>query len=68
MKIASAQQTAQWFEPQTEKARSDSAAARAKLGKVPGRRAATLLQAQPIPKSGPLNAVTAELSNARTQL
>jgi succinoglycan biosynthesis transport protein ExoP len=67
MKIASAQQTAQWFEPQTEKLRSDLAAARAKLAKFQ-EETQLLATGANDPESGPLNAVTAELSNARAQL
>ena len=68
MKIASAQQTAQWFEPQTEKLRSDLAAARAKLAKFQEDAQLLATSGTGDPESGPLNAVTTELSSARTQL
>ena len=51
MKIASAQQTAQWFEPQTEKLRSDLAAARAKLAKFQEDAQLLATGAEPTPKA-----------------
>jgi uncharacterized protein involved in exopolysaccharide biosynthesis len=67
MKIVSAQQTAQWFEPQMEKLRADLNAAREKLAKFQ-RDAQLLATTAGDPEGNPLQAVTAELSNAKTQL
>ena len=68
MKTAAAQQTAQWFEPQTEKLRAELAAAREKLAKF--QRDAQLLNTTSTADtdSNPLNAASGELSNAKTQL
>jgi succinoglycan biosynthesis transport protein ExoP len=68
MKIASAQQTAQWFEPQTEKLRAELAAARAKLAKFQRDSQLLATTSTTDADSGPLLAVSSELSNAKSQL
>jgi polysaccharide biosynthesis transport protein len=68
MKIDAAQQTAQWFEPQTAKLRADLAAAREKLAKF--QRDAQLLAAGAAgdTENDQLVSVTNELSNTKAQL
>ena len=68
MKTASAQQTAQWFEPQTEKLRVELASARAKLAKF--QRDSLLLATTSTAdvESDSLNAATGALSSAKNQL
>jgi uncharacterized protein involved in exopolysaccharide biosynthesis len=68
MKITSAQQTAQWFEPQTDKLRADLAGAREKLAKFQHDTQLLATTSTSDPESDPLQAVTVELSNAKTQL
>jgi polysaccharide biosynthesis transport protein len=68
IKIASARQTAEWFEPQTEKLRADLVAAREKLAKFQRESQTLAPNAGNDSQSTPMLAVTTQLSNAQAQL
>jgi succinoglycan biosynthesis transport protein ExoP len=68
MKIAAAQQTAQWFEPQTEKLRTELAAARGNLAKFQHDSQLLVAERTGDSQGSAVIAVTNDLLNAKAEL